>query len=183
MRVRHIGIGGHQDQENQALVSMIGDAMLNPGGGQGDVVLTQLLFFPPDLEHPLTLEHIIDFVRFVMGMRLLDLPRLKTVNVTKQMAGIKDTHLLHLVRREDHHLQHILIFHLYLIRFNSMLGQGFKIAFGLHGGHAPCTRGRHGLAIHVVLHIPRRKNSRDAGRRPIAGDNISSLIQFQLPCE
>lgn len=183
MGVRNIRIGCHQDQENQALAAMIGHAVFNPGGGQGDVVLAQLLFLPPDFEHPLSLEHIIDLVRLMVGMGLLSLPRLKTVKVTKEMMSIKETCLLHLVRREGHHFQHILMYHLYLTRFNSMLGQGLKIAFGVYGGHTPRTGGCHGLTIHVILYVPSRKDSRNAGRRPIAGNNISSLIQFQLPHE
>ena len=64
-----------------------------------------------------------------------------------------------------------------------MLRQPFQIFFGVDRGHAAGARGRHRLAVDMILHVAAREHARDARARPGVRDDVAVHVGFELPFE
>ena len=53
------------------------------------------------------------------------------------------------------------------IQKTNLVGLAFEKSFRVDGGHAAGARGSDGLAIHVILHVTARENSRNVGLRAV----------------
>ena len=107
----------HENQQNEPAGPRIADAVSLPGRRHSDLILLELPLILADPNQSFSLEDEIDLVRTLVGMRVLGLPRLKTVKIAEESIGLEDAVFSHFVRHELHGLRdplehfHILLLH------------------------------------------------------------------------
>src|SRR2546426_34178 len=88
----------HEDEER--LRAIVDEAVLDPGRGHQRLAGAHPFLLAAQREAPATLQHVVDLVLGVVGMRLLRLPRRDAVEVELAPVGRGERDLRHLVRGE-----------------------------------------------------------------------------------
>jgi hypothetical protein len=95
-----IRIGSHEHEQRQALTAGVFHSVLLACGSEDDLVYTEFLRLASDEENPATIEHVINFIFQLMCVDFLFLAGFKAIDVAKEISGLKEIYLLHLIGRK-----------------------------------------------------------------------------------
>src|SRR5437867_5799363 len=94
------GIRRDENENGKPLLSMVADAVLIAGRGHNTLPGSEHLLFVTNLKCALPVQDNVYLVLLSMNVPLLRLPRLETIDVTKEARRLEKIILLHLLRRK-----------------------------------------------------------------------------------
>jgi len=95
-----LGPRSHEDKQYEIIFIVILHAVVLSRSRDDRIPDSALAFFTGDVQRPLTLGYIVDFVRLGVAVNSLLLPGPQAVQIAEVPLGPEERHLLHLVRRE-----------------------------------------------------------------------------------